>query len=333
MSAPLAARLLGTWRAWVTLCDRREPALGLAAFRAASGAVLLFTLTLPLLAGTVEAIWVDAAHGGLLPDHHGFWLDLLGGATPNVVWSLFGGAYFFGLCTLLGAFGRVAPLLALQCYAALYPTSINASSDSLLANGLWLCVLADCTATLSLDARLRHGSWLRDAVQIPAWPRYLGAFQIIAVYTYTGLQKVGEGWGHSGDYAALYYVLQRPNWQRIEMAFLTPFYPITQLMTVFTVYWEMAAPLLLLFFYYRYTPERPGRLRALCLRHDLRAWFLAFGVLLHAGIALTMEVGPFSYVTVSFYLCCLHPDELVGLARRLTKAVVRPRATHPAAAP
>lgn len=327
---------MNAWRAWVTLCERREPALGLAAFRVATGAVLLFTLTLPLLAGTVEVIWVDAAHGGLFPRHRSFWLDRLGGATPAAVWTLFGGAYLFGLCTLLGALGRLAPLLALQCYAALYPTSINASSDSLLANGLWLCVLADCTATLSLDARLLYGRWLRDELRIPAWPRYLGAFQLIAVYTYTGTQKLGEGWGYSGDYAALYYVLQRPNWQRWDMSFLAELYPVTQLMTFLTVYWEMSAPLLLLFFYYRYTPERPGRLRSLCLRHDPRAWFLAFGVLMHAGIALTMEVGPFSYVTLSFYLCCLHPDELGQLWARLTKLVGRrrpDRPVHPAAAP
>jgi hypothetical protein len=92
----------------------------------------------------------------------------------------------------------------------------------------------------------------------------------------------------------------------------------------------MAAPLRLLFFYYRYTPDRAGRLRAFCLRHDPRAWFLAFGVLLHAGIALALEVGPFSYVTVAFYLCCLHPDELARGARRLTTALLRPAAPAPA---
>jgi hypothetical protein len=113
------------------------------------------------------------------------------------------------------------------------------------------------------------------------------------------------------------------------MSFIAPFFPVTQLMTFLTVYWEMSAPLLLLFFYYRYTPERSGRLRSLCLRYDPRAWFLAFGVLLHTGIALTMEVGPFSYVTLAFYLCCLHPDELVGMAARLTKAAGRRRPDRP----
>ncbi len=244
------------WRAWVALCDRREPALALALFRIAVGTVLAGTLLSVVFDGTVVALWVDAAHGGIFPSpRRTVLVDLLGGPTPPVVWGLVWTAVVGGIGTAIGAFGRLSPLIAVQAYAALYPTSINASSDWLIANGLWLLVLADATATLSLDAKLRHGRFVRDDVTVMAWPRYLAIFQLVCVYAFAGFEKIGEGWTFAEGYTAIYNVLQRPDRARFELDFLPSVYPVTQAMTFVSVYWEMSAPLLLLFYYYRATSE------------------------------------------------------------------------------
>lgn len=315
------------WRAWAALCNQREPALALALFRIAVGTVLAGTLLSVVFEGTVEALWVDAAHGGIFPSpRRTVLVDLLGGPTPPVVWGLVWTAVAAAFCTAVGAFGRLSPLVAVQAYAALYPTSINASSDWLIANGLWLLVLADATATLSVDAKLRHGRFVRDDVTVMAWPRYLAIFQLVCVYAFAGFEKIGEGWTFAEGYTAIYNVLQRPDRARFELGFLPSLYPVTQAMTFVSVYWEMSAPLLLLFYYYRATPARGGRLRSFVLRHDVRLWFLAFGVLFHLGIAATLHVGPFSYIALSFYFCFLHPDELRALWRRALRRF--PNAPH-----
>jgi hypothetical protein len=42
---------------------------------------------------------------------------------------------------------------------------------------------------------------------------------------------------------------------------------------------------------------------------NFRRLFVVIGVMIHLGILLFLEVGPFSWITLSFYLCLYHPDE------------------------
>ena len=95
--------------------------------------------------------------------------------------------------------------------------------------------------------------------------------------------------------------------------------PITQAATLTTWLWELSAPVLLLAFWYRKTAEQPGRMRALFVRFDIRSCYLAFGVLLHVGIFVVMEVGTFSLVALATYTCAFHADEYRRLADRLRR--------------
>jgi hypothetical protein len=108
------------------------------------------------------------------------------------------------------------------------------------------------------------------------------------------------------------------------MDFTAWVYPLTQVATAITWHWETGAWVMLLVYYYRYTRDRPGRLRALSNRWDLRLPFAGIGISLHVGILLTMNVGPFSWVSMSYYLCLFRPEEvsrvgsaIAGRARRL----------------
>lgn len=309
----------GLWSRWVLLLAEREPGTALALFRAACGVDVLWSVGSVVRHGMVPVVWMNPADGGYAPVGPGSWLfDLLGGVNPTTVWSVVGLALLSGVLLVAGFGGRVTALVALQSYKAVTGLNGNAAGayDWLLTNALWLLVLARSTATLSADCRLRTGRWL-SAEPVPAWPRYLAVYQIVLAYWSTGMHKLSRAWMPADGYSALYYILQEPTWQRRDMSWLAWVYPLTQVATATTWAWEVGAPLLLLVLWYRRTRDRPGRLRALCNRLPLRGLWVAVGVLMHAGILLFMEVGPFSWVALSYYVCLFHPDEWQRLGRWL----------------
>lgn len=322
----------GLWGRWVALLSRQEGGDSLAIFRIAVGLVGIYSVATVAWSGMVPVLWMDQKYGGYQEISKSWWLvDQLGGPTPTVIWGLVAVALLSSLLLALGLASRLSAFVALQAFLAL--TWANAAAggsyDDLISNALWLLVLADSSATLSLRSRLRTGSWRSDA-QVPAWPRYLIIGQIVVVYLTTAMQKLSAYWTPGGDYSALYYILQQPTWQRVDMRWVAPFFPLTQLMTAATWFWELGSPVLLLALWYRDTRTRPGRLRALFNRLDLRALYCAFGVLLHLGIFALMEVGPFTWITLSYYLALWSPDEWRALTRRRGRAAPsRPGSSAP----
>ena len=313
--------LRSLWGRWVALLSRQEDGASVAALRIALGLCALYTTGTVAVAGMVPVLWMDRANGGYQALTKTWWLvELLGGPTPSVVWGLVGASMLASTLLALGLFSRLAAFVALQTLMAL--TWLNASAggsyDDLITNALWLMVLADGDATWSLASRIRTGAWRGDR-QVSSWPRYLFVFQLIVMYASTAAQKLSAYWTPGGDFSALYYILQQPTWQRVDMRWLGRFFPLTQVATASTWLWELSAPLLGLAFYFRDTRTAPGRLRALFNRLDFRLWYAAFGVMLHLGIQVSMEVGPFSFITLSYYLALVHPDELASLGRSLRR--------------
>lgn len=302
------------WRAWVTLLDRREAGTTLACFRIAIGLVTLYSLLDVGLARLVDVLWVDYHSGGYACLGTGNWLmTSLGGATPDVVHALYGVALGAAVLVTVGLAGRLSALVAGQAYMALVFVNGSATGgyDALITNALLLLVLGDATRTLSLDCRLRSGRFVSD-VSVPAWPRYVAVFQLVVMYTTTGLHKLSSAWLPMGGYSALYDVFQEPTWRRFDMRWTAHVYPLTQLATATTWFFEVGAPVLLVWFYFRHTRERPGRARAWFARRDLRVPFVTIGLVLHLGILVTLNVGPFSWAAMAYYLCLWHPDELAG---------------------
>ena len=317
-------------RLWHRLADRlahREPATPLALFRIALGLSILYTL-LPMIAADVVAmVWMDRPYGGYRDLEPDSWLvAALGGPTDAAVTILVGLGVVSALLLLIGLGSRVTPLVANQVMIALFALNPESGGghDRLLTAGLWLLVLAPSTATLSLDARL-FGPDKRfvSSQPVAAWPRYLVIFQLVVVYFTTGVQKLGQDWMPWGGWSALYYALLAPSWQRYDTTWVAAIYPLTQLATAMTWLWEVGAPLWLLAFWYRATRDRPGRLRALSNRLDLRAVMAAIGLFFHACLWFTMNLGPFSLVTSSFYLCLWHHDEYAAAWRRLRDKLFR----------
>lgn len=311
------------WAWWVELTSRRERGTTLALFRIAVAAVMVTMMLSAMRAGIVDLLWVDASEGGIKSVASGFWLlDLVGGATQRNMWGLVVLTLLFGTAMMLGLGGRCTVLAAVWCYRAVSSAGHgNGGYDAMIFNGAWLLFLAEPTATLSLDARLRTGRWRSD-VEVSAWPRYLLILQLLIIYTATGLQKSSASWTFADGFSALYWFLQDPNWQRWDTSWTGSGYPLTQLATAVVWHFEVFAGLLLLVYHVRANPDRKGRWRAWLRRVDGRKIFTAIGIGMHAGIALLMDMGPFSWISMAFYITLWGPEEweqvgswLIQLAR------------------
>ena len=113
-----------------------------------------------------------------------------------------------------------------------------------------------------------------------------------------------------GDASSLWLFLHEPTWTRFAVDALPSWlFPITQVATTLTWLFEITAPVVVLMIL-------AGR-----LRRARWAW-LAFGVVLHAGIELFMEVGPFLPFMLALYACVVAPADW-----RAVFARVRRRAT------
>lgn len=296
---------------FIDACSATEDATSQALFRIAVGACVLYTLLDVVFADLVDVIWVDAAYGGMRPLTSPPWLiDALGGATPSVIHGLVAVGVLGGLCLVLGIGGRLAPLITLLAAGSVVDVNGHAggSYDELLSNALWLLVLSGGHKTLSVQAKWTTGSWWPEA-PIYAFPRWLAIWQLCLMYGTTGLQKVSTYWVPGGESSALYYIMQQPTWQRGDMTWVASFYGLTQAATLVTWFWEVFAFFGILTVWYAATPDRPGRVRAWSNRLQLRWVFAGIGLVMHLVIFVTMEVGPFSPLSLSFYVLLAQPWE------------------------
>lgn len=303
----------------------REQATTLAVFRIAMGACLVWTVATVIQADLVPILWVSEEEGGYRALGASFWLvRLLGGPTVQTMMGLAWIALGSGVCLMMGIGGRWTPFVALQSFMAVSDINAHAggSYDELLSNALWILVLAPATETLSLDCRIQSGRWRSNRL-IFAWPRYLIMFQIVLVYWTTGVQKVSAYWVPGGDFSALYFILQQPSWHRFDMTWLAWVFPMTQVATAVTWFWEVLSPIWLLAMWYRYTAERPGTVRMWFNRLDVRLWYAVMGLIFHIIIFSLMDVGPFSPISVGFYICFWHPTELRGFGEQIRRRWLR----------
>ena len=308
------------WGGWLELLSRKETGEALALFRIAMGFVLIYALMAPLVAGAVPVIWLPVEHGGYLKLQHVSWMmEWLGGATPERVYGAIGIGLLAGLALVLGVWSRVAAFVGLQAFLALawINPHTGGSYDVLITNALWLLVLSRSDATWSLQSRWRNGHW-SSATQVSSWPRYLVILQLVVMYASTGWQKISVYWVPGGDFSALYYIMQQPTWQRADLSWTAHVFWLTQLSTAFIWFWEtMGGALLLAFFWARHRGKRAGRVGRFLIRIRYRTMFMAVGLPMHLGIALAMEVGPFSWASMAYYAALVHPDEVRQLLRRI----------------
>lgn len=308
--------LLSGWERVVAWVNRKEPATALAWVRIFIGVTVVWTLYTVWAGDLVEWLWMNPQDGGYR-ELGGSWLvAALGGPSPRLVWSLFWVAMVTGMMVAVGFGGRLVTFVCLQSFMGV--TDINGhaggSYDELIDNALWLLVLSPASQTWSVDARLWTGRWVDDTPK-PAFVRDLIVYQLVLMYWTTGLQKLSADWTPGNGFSALYYILQQPTWHRFNMRWLAWVYPLTQIGTAVSWFWEITAPLWLLGWWFAHDPERPGRVRALFNRLRVVAVYAGLGLIFHLAIHATMDVGPFSFASLALYPALLHPRAVQRLLR------------------
>ena len=310
---------MSVWQRIVRFTSRKEPATALALVRILTGVSAFATLFTVWRHDLIGLVWTDVEYGGYRPVPGDWLVGLLGGASEPVMTGIvLAGLVVSGLLTL-GIGGRLTALVCLQL--VLSTTDANGhtggSYDEVLSNVLWLMVLAPNSRTLSVDCRRRTGRWV-DLTPVAAWVQPLLVFQLVLMYWTTGLQKVSAHWVPGGGFSALYYILQQPTWQRWDHSWLAPLYPLTQLATGTSWFWEVLAPLWLLAWWYAMTPERAGRVRKAFNRAHVREIYLVLGLIFHIALTVLMDVGPFAICSLAMYPALYAHREWALLWRRLT---------------
>jgi hypothetical protein len=283
-------------RAWESFWFDPAPLRTYASLRLALGLVGLVGV-LQLL--PVPTFWLP---GGLIPTPGGG-SGMRATLTELGLGEAFGWGLFLGLLVAFACMtvGLLTEIAVVSCFVgsvvqALWNPFPLSGTQRVLTNLLFCLMWADCGARYSLDSARggRRPAWVTQQ----AWPLRLLQVQVAVVYLSSGIGKLfGETWREG---SSIYLALNLNGYQRFPGALPVAAEPVTVLATYTVLFWELSFPFLLL--------ERRLRLLA-----------LGAGVLIHAGIAATMEVGAFSLVMPASYLAFL------GSLRRRASAPTRSR--------
>jgi hypothetical protein len=198
----------------------------------------------------------------------------------------------------------VAVWFLTMCFLDRNPNATN-YGDSVLSTALFLLMFMPTGRAFSIDAWRRRRKALVKGTPpddpaiskptVPAWGVRLLQLQLCIIYLTTGLAKLRGNperlplpfglpdfngmWWHG---TALHYVLNDLTLARISYAQLPLPFWMTATLSYVSLLFETFFPLLVLW--------RPTR-----------KWTLWFGVLFHLGIFLAIEVGWFSFYTLSLY--------------------------------
>lgn len=318
------SRLRAAWASWVRLWDHHEHPRALAMLRIVLPLVIAWDfVTIARLdladallgpAGLADPLGKDAVPFAYrwLPAEH---------VAPLLVFAM------LALCLLVsaGVFTPVTLLLLVLVYAQtedVLPVSDRAI-DRLVRNVFVLLWFSRCGAWLSFDAWRRTGSPWGDGAPVPAWPRHLVVLQLVMMYFAAGVSKLGIDWTPMGGFNALWFIWQDPTLSAIDPRPWPWLYPLARLGAAGTMLWEWTAPIVLVLYAWRHAGDGGSRVRALANRWRLHVLWLAVGVVFHVGIAITLELGIFSYAMLGCYLAFVHPDDWLHLGQAIARRVRR----------
>ena len=226
--------------------------------------------------------------------HPTFLTDAMSPLLVNGIHTLFLGCL---LAQTIGFFTRFA---AIGTYV-LHMAFINRAMPTMFGVDmigtfflLYLC-FADSNARYSLDAWRGRGAKRHSALSHIAWR--LMQVQVCVIYGFSGLEKMkGTRWW---DGSALWDVLSIGNMQRFDLSFVAHV-PFLLAASVYVVLiWEIYFP-------------------ALIWQRRLRLPMLAFGVFMHIGIYVFMNLPTFGFMMMTLYLLFLKKEEVEAGVRAIS---------------
>ncbi len=292
------------WADWVAFWSERERPEPLALMRMLVGLVIAWTCLSPLVFGA-DVLFVDLDLGGFAPVGAGpSWMDWLGGASLPMVRALLSSGVLVSLLVAAGVGGRWTPLLLGQIMLGVFSlhSGTGGGHDRLITNVCWVFFLGDANRTWSVDCRLRTGGW-SDPTPVLALPRRLVVWQLVYMYTLTGLQKQGDAWGAITGWRALYDTFLLPSWARYDLrGVVGHILPLLQVGAVVCWWWETLWFLVPIQSWFRRNPPSADRWQSWIVRYDLRPMFILLGVVTHVTLLVLCNLGPFSLITMSLYV-------------------------------
>jgi hypothetical protein len=298
------------WLAWRALWEGTEPALVMSIVRILVPLVLLGDLFEVWRLHLIIPLWGPGDAGGMgnpaqtdpPPELYAWFGNTI--AVGRGAFFVLVGALF---CLMVGALSQPAALVSLLVYAqlALVLPGADRGIDMLIRNVFLLLVFVPSGRRFGVDALL-----FGRLERLPVWSRRLLILQMLVLYFTAGVQKAAVAWWPWGGFSALYVVLQDPAIARFPFEWLQAFYPLTQLLTATTMAFELGAVVIPFAYWYRATRTRPGWLRAQFNRFPVVPIWLALGLVMHLGIAVTMQLGIFPWMVLSLYVAFFHPREL-----------------------
>jgi hypothetical protein len=305
----LTARCASAFGRWVAFWDRREPATSLAFTRMLVGAVIFLDMLLAQHEGAARALLTPPPLGmGTGASSFPEFLpapSVLGSDVALFWWAL---VLLASLLFAIGFLHKLAGLLlsvALINFARFDPN--GDAIDTLYRIVVPILALSGANGRYAVDAWLARKRGRPLPILVPAWPRYLIVLQLLWMYFSAAHCRDDAAWWPQGGFSAIGNVMGDPHFARFAPGSLVSLYPLTQLATAVSMTFEMSAPLMVLFTWFR--REGGGRFGALARRWRIRWVWLAVGAALHLGIALTMTLGMFPFGVLALYPLFLHPDE------------------------
>jgi hypothetical protein len=330
--------LVRLWKRYVDFWNEREGPETLALVRITLALALIGNLLELLFSGMLLELYADPGLGGVFPDEgpvvrRPLWKMLKSGSplslleifdlpsTPFVVYFLFAIQLLAAICLLLGLGTRLAALVCFLVQVTFYERMRIwvFGGDNVYRVFLYLLVLSPSGAAWSLDARLRG----KPAIDVPSWPRRLFIFQLTVIYVATGIMKIGSTWTILGGWSALYLALNLPGIARWSGDWAAWVYPLTQVGTFVSRWWEITFFLVPLNMWLRRRKQegkKLGPVRRLIAWKDLRWPYMVLGLVFHVSLTILLDLGLFSIVMLSLYPCLLRPEE----ARRVLEFFANP---------
>jgi predicted DCC family thiol-disulfide oxidoreductase YuxK len=293
-------------RYWFGQLDLRP--LGLA--RIAFGSVLVLAVLDigPILEDLLSDAGVMPRSGLLGGIARGNRFSILDVAGPLwVSWTLFGLAVAAALCFTIGWHSRFATLACFVLISGLHERNLMVfdGCDNVIRVMLFWFLFMPVGARYSIDAVLRSADGAPRIETATALPMRLGQVQIAWIYLNTILYKSGgmQWWYGTALHTALGLdhlftrtlgrLLFNAAWFTVPATY---FSGVVELSFLFLVFWPWLQPW-------------------------LKGLAIALGTALHAGVALLMSVGNFSYLMIASY-ALLYEAEWAETVVRATRPLV-----------
>jgi len=277
------------WQRWVHYVGQQMDPRPLALVRILVPIAIIVDLLRILQLGLFGDMFTPHSLGGLsaIQDPHWILSHWLGSSASMVALIV---TLVCMALTSAGLWMRPAILLGILAYAQLghlFPPGDRAI-DRILRTGLLILLFSKADQAFSLRRV--------QSQPIPAWPAQLIRYFLVLVYLSSGLAKLIQqpGWLSFSADPPLLRIMIDPMAGDLNPYFWAQFPWLFRLGGFVTIAFELMSPLLL-------------------TRHAHK--LAAFGVLMHIGIAITMNLGMFSWGMLSFYPLFLAPIFLPALNR------------------